>query len=303
MLALLALLPLALAVVCPDTPSCETTGGDACCSPTAGLFVFRQRFEPDVGSDAGSWGIDGVDVLECGSQHPATEAVAPRYTHEEIGSLCVRSGVWADNFDAAEGEWASSEVGEGVEEVWERAWNTAGKFISTLGDGCVSKAEQPALFFHTLSTLHTGFPSAMLLANADLTAALEFGEHRPVLTCDNITLETIHWPLHSLGPFQSGRFKPATFDLKSNCPADGIIYPPSTTRARPTQTANWDPIYRPSPRPITLDHDESRQYKYANDHEAPQGKAEQLKIFKKHDDGREAGKEALPDKKFWRDEL
>jgi ribonuclease T2 len=52
----------------------------------------------------------------------------------------------------AEGEWAQSEVGEGVEEVWERSvsleilddsrsaelgqWNTAGRFISTLGDAC-----------------------------------------------------------------------------------------------------------------------------------------------------------------------
>lgn len=40
-------------------------------------------------------------------------------THEEIGSQCAR----AKGFDVEENEgaWAQSEVGEGVEEVWERA--------------------------------------------------------------------------------------------------------------------------------------------------------------------------------------
>ncbi len=43
----------------------KSGSADPCCVPTPeGLFVFRQRFEPDVGSDAGSWGIDGLDVLE-----------------------------------------------------------------------------------------------------------------------------------------------------------------------------------------------------------------------------------------------
>ena len=54
---------------CVDYLSCS---GDAnaknvnpCCVPTpGGLFVFRQRFEPDVEGDAGSWGVDGIDVLE-----------------------------------------------------------------------------------------------------------------------------------------------------------------------------------------------------------------------------------------------
>lgn len=37
---------------------------DPCLSPSpGGLFVFRQRFEPDVGGDSGSWGIDGLEIL------------------------------------------------------------------------------------------------------------------------------------------------------------------------------------------------------------------------------------------------
>jgi ribonuclease T2 len=52
-----------------DIRSCssESLGDnvDPCSVPSpAGLLVFRQRFEPDVGGDMGSWGIDGLEVLE-----------------------------------------------------------------------------------------------------------------------------------------------------------------------------------------------------------------------------------------------
>jgi ribonuclease T2 len=52
-----------------DVRSCspESFGDnvDPCLVPSpAGLLVFRQRFEPDVGGDMGSWGIDGLEVLE-----------------------------------------------------------------------------------------------------------------------------------------------------------------------------------------------------------------------------------------------
>ncbi len=63
---LIALLPFAAAVDCAphaNAVSCSAKGVDACCVPSAGLFVFRQRFEPDAG-DNGSWGIEGLDVLE-----------------------------------------------------------------------------------------------------------------------------------------------------------------------------------------------------------------------------------------------
>jgi len=57
--------------------------------------------------------------------------------------------------ERAEEEWAQSEVGEGVEEVWERAvhrshlvmcydadkkWNTAGRYISTLSPSCTERS-------------------------------------------------------------------------------------------------------------------------------------------------------------------
>ena len=53
---------------CPPVQSCSkqalSAGVDPCCvASPAGLFVFRQRFEPDVGGDMGSWGIDGLEVL------------------------------------------------------------------------------------------------------------------------------------------------------------------------------------------------------------------------------------------------
>lgn len=114
-----------------DVISCSSSskGVDTCCVPSAGRFVLRQRFDPDGGND-GTWGVEGVDVLEYAAElvrrdadsrcdgSPATKGGRKR-SHEEIGSLCAR----AKGFDVEENEgaWAQSEVGEGVEEVWERA--------------------------------------------------------------------------------------------------------------------------------------------------------------------------------------
>lgn len=69
MLSALLSLGLALTAVareCPQVKSCssEAKDVDPCCSPSAGLFVFRQKFEPDGEGDMGSWGIDGLEVLE-----------------------------------------------------------------------------------------------------------------------------------------------------------------------------------------------------------------------------------------------
>jgi hypothetical protein len=54
---------------CPDPSltSCSSSASsaDACCvlNP-GGLVLFSQRFEPDVGGDMGSWGIDTLEVIE-----------------------------------------------------------------------------------------------------------------------------------------------------------------------------------------------------------------------------------------------
>jgi ribonuclease T2 len=159
----------ATAKECPQIQSCSKGSQDVdpCCSPTpGGLFVFRQKFEPDVGPEMGSWGIDGLEVLEsvsptmygsklmgsCQTEEPGTETYSTTFTHEEIGSFCHRSALMGGEagIERAEQEWAQSEVGEGVEEVWERAvrfllvcivkadekWNTAGRYISTLSPSC-----------------------------------------------------------------------------------------------------------------------------------------------------------------------
>ena len=80
---------------------------------------------------------------------PASTTYAPSYNHEEIASFCLRSDLFGEEgFARAEGDWAQSEVGEGVEEVWERTvstlqrqqadgqWNSAGRLISTLDPKC-----------------------------------------------------------------------------------------------------------------------------------------------------------------------
>lgn len=64
----LSLLAKTIARDCTKIQSCSKEAAksdvDPCCvASPAGLFVFRQRFEPDVGGDMGSWGIDGLEVL------------------------------------------------------------------------------------------------------------------------------------------------------------------------------------------------------------------------------------------------
>ncbi|KAK4684459.1 hypothetical protein P7C73_g5714, partial [Tremellales sp. Uapishka_1] len=318
MLPLILLLhALSASAACPVQLSCSSAASklDTCCTPSpAGLFVFKQRFEPDVHNDSGSWGIDGLEVLDCTSQKPAQTVYSPAHTHEEIGSYCHKSSVFGEKgFYRAEGDWASSEVGEGVEEVWERTWNTAGRYISTLQDKCVegNSDENVPLFFHTLQELHTLFRPATLLSDADitpssdttyslaeLTLALAFDDYKPVISCENTTLSSVLWPLVVKGTFQTGAFSAApSFSPASNCPVDGIIYPSTTTTPEPTPVHTWDPVFRPSPRPITLSHDESKQYQY------DQEETKKLGFFKDSDEGREGGKEGRRVKQWHRDEL
>jgi ribonuclease T2 len=65
---------------------------------------------------------------------------APRtYNTEEISSFTARSNLPAfspSQQSNIENEWAESEVGEGVEEIWSRAWSKGGRLISTLERRC-----------------------------------------------------------------------------------------------------------------------------------------------------------------------
>lgn len=140
------------------------------------------------------------------------------------------------------------------------------------------------------------------------------------------------WPLHAKGPFQAGDFQSAvTRGLTSNCPLEGIMsvssksrlvprltcrYPPSasatlnTWRSTTTEAA-WDPIYRPTPRPITLSNDDSRLYYPAAGAEpttrggedlAERLNPKKLSFFKGADESREHKPDNLG-RKFGRDEL
>ena len=64
-------------------------------------------------------------IPRCAGESAAhgSNAVAGAYSHEEIASFCLKSRMMGgeEGFSRAEKEWAQSEVGEGVEEVWERS--------------------------------------------------------------------------------------------------------------------------------------------------------------------------------------
>lgn len=89
--------------------------------------------------------------------------------------------------------------------------------------------------------------------------------------------------------------------------ADTLSYPPSAILPSPTP-ASWDPVRdRPTMRPITLSHDESRQVKYPEDEEEDTGdkKKEKKKLgfFSGKDKGRTKGKFGHDEFAGRRDEL
>nr|ODN88359.1 hypothetical protein L203_02972 [Cryptococcus depauperatus CBS 7841] len=298
--------------------SCSQDVTDPCLGPTpGGLFVFRQRFEPDVGGDHGSWGIEGLEVLDCGSQTSQNGiAYAPALSHEQIGSFCLQSALFADEtkFIKAEREWTQSEAGEGVEELWERAVGLI-ELARRYADRC-SGILQGDLFRRLIVNatqildrktrlgtylLQITSSDDTAYSLSEITSALSINGNRPVVFCDNSTLSAVHWPLVVRGTLQTGSFEPTLiFRRLSNCPSEGIIYQPSTIRPMPTETATWDPIFRPSPRPITLSHDESKLYYKSIAVADPRKK---LKLFREYDQEKEEEKEDRAERKFWRDEL
>lgn len=80
-------------------------------------------------------------------------------------------------------------------------------------------------------------------------------------------------------------------------------YPPSQSLPTPS-SVTWDPLLRPTPRPITLSHDESRMYYTAgSDEDGGRENPKKLGLFKAGDEEREERKSGRAEKRFLRDEL
>lgn len=61
-----------------------------------------------------------------GSPLPRIAPSGPKsYDHERIASFCARSATIGPEYESYESEWAASEVGEGVEELWDRSVSSA----------------------------------------------------------------------------------------------------------------------------------------------------------------------------------
>ena len=103
---------------------------------------------------------------------PAQTTYARRFNHEQIASFCLRSDFFGgeEGFSRAERDWAQSEVGESVEELWDSSWNVAGRYISTLAPDCVGDGI-PA-YFHALQQLHARFKPGALLDMANVRLSL-----------------------------------------------------------------------------------------------------------------------------------
>lgn len=64
-----------------------------------------------------------VFLYSCdGSALPRTALSGARaYDQEQIASFCARSASIGPEYESYESEWAASEVGESVEEIWDRS--------------------------------------------------------------------------------------------------------------------------------------------------------------------------------------
>jgi ribonuclease T2 len=91
--------------------------------------------------------LDTIRLYSCdGNQIPPTpSAASPQsYTQEEIHSFILRSPLYGSEsvYEGWENDWTRGEVGEGLEEVWERSWATGGKLVSTLRAECLDGYER-----------------------------------------------------------------------------------------------------------------------------------------------------------------
>lgn len=125
---------------------------------------------------------------------------------------------------------------------------------------------------------------------------------------------SISYPLTLSPPTYQPSFAPLVDSppVESTCPDDGgIWYHPSLAsrvpinRGKRVVSQTWDPIYRPSPRPITLQSDPSTTV--VDLKRAEPTKAQKLKIFAGGDRRREQTKEDRHNEGGWgkrtRDEL
>lgn len=132
--------------------------------------------------------------------------------------------------------------------------------------------------------------------------------------CDDTqSLVSITYPLTLSPPAYTPGFAPLSDapSIKATCPDDGgIWYHPSLAsrtpinRGKRIESKTWDPIYRPSPRPITL---KSAPSPVIETKRAEPTKAQKLGIFAGVERRREQDKEGRRDEAAWgkrrRDEL
>lgn len=148
---------------------------------------------------------------------------------------------------------------------------------------------------------------------AEIQNALSSRHSSPQIQCDATqSLLSISYPLTLSPPSSSPTFAPLDVAVKSSCPAEGIFYHPSLVarlpinRGKRLSSKTWDPITRPSPRPITLSSlpTPSEQVEEVEDKSV---KARRLGVFAVGDQRRAKEKEGKQNEHQWgkktRDEL
>ncbi|CED82335.1 Ribonuclease T2-like [Phaffia rhodozyma] len=225
-----------------------------------------QAWNPEVGEN-GSWLIRALEI-----DSPASDTCKPvsSISSEKIISLISSNSAFqSGELEKAEGEWVEREAGEGIEETWARAWAKMGSCL--LGSESTNPDDVP-VFFDLAHRIHQKLPTFSILDDSDISPAedtsYELSEilsviktstgYNALLTCaDDLSIQSISYPISLSGSRESPDFsprEPAFHDASSGCPSSGIIYHPSLLsllpKKNPQPTHTWDPIFRPSPRPI-----------------------------------------------------
>ncbi|KAL7413283.1 ribonuclease T2-like protein [Mrakia frigida] len=264
------------------TSSCSTSFPSCSTPPFLNLL---QSWDPES-TDSGAWLIQALEIESCddGKRLKSCSTDQRVFSSEKIMSAVERSSSRGE-VEESEAEWMVRSTGEGVEEVWERAWSVSGTCLSTMDPSCdpsgtVAKGMEVAPFFQLAHRIHTALPVAKILEDADMIPSedityslLELTQtlhkatsYHPLLLCiEGNSLSTISWPIELLAGSDrwTPEFGPRSLESlkgsegrKSNCPEEGIVLHPSLLsiirRRKPQPTHTWDPIMRPSPRHLKM---------------------------------------------------
>ncbi|KAJ5174407.1 Ribonuclease [Penicillium canariense] len=239
---------------CPlSEVSCQAKyhGQDTCCFNYPGGQMLQTQFwdvDPALGPDD-SWTIHGLWPDHCNGGFDQFCDSKRKYSN--ISLILIDSGR-GDLLEYMSEFWKDFRGDDA--HLWEHEWEKHGTCVSTLETHCYEDyipQQEVVDYFSKSVEVFKQVPSYEFLQAAgilpshtqtyelaDIEDALERGHGAPVTVhCRYGSLSEIWYHFNIAGSLQSGKFVSASPDgQSSNCPRNGIHYPPKRSQPEPTRT-------------------------------------------------------------------